>query len=91
MGKRHAENLRHSVPQAKLLAVADADLKRAQLVATELNITAGYGSVEELVARPDLRAVVISSPPKYHFPAILAAAAAGKHIFCEKPLTLTVE
>ena len=91
MGKRHAENMRHSVPQAKLVAVADADLKRAQTVASELNITGAYGSVQDLVARPDLQAVVISSPPKYHFPAILAAAAAGKHIFCEKPLTLTVE
>lgn len=91
MGKRHAENMRHSVPRAKLLAVADADLKRAQSVASELNITAAYGSVEDLVAHPGLQAVVISSPPKYHFPAILAAAAAGKHIFCEKPLTLTLE
>ena len=91
MGKRHAENMRHSVPGARLLAVADADLKRAQSVASELNITGAYGNVEDLVALPDLQAVVISSPPKYHFAAILAASAAGKHIFCEKPLTLTLE
>ena len=91
MGKRHAENMRQSVPQARLLAVADVDLTLAQSVASELNIDAAYGSVEDLVARPDLQAVVISLPPRYHFPAILAAAAAGKHIFCEKPLTLTLE
>ena len=91
MGKRHAENMRHSVPQSKLVAVADANLERAQAVASELNISSAYHSVEELVGRPDIQAVVISSPPKYHFSAILAAAAAGKHIFCEKPLALTVK
>ena len=45
MGTRHAENMRHSVPGARLLAVADADLKRAQSVASELNITGAYGNV----------------------------------------------
>ena len=40
MGKRHAENLRRWVPQAKLVAVADADASRARSVASELNIDA---------------------------------------------------
>ena len=91
MGKRHAENLRHAVPQARLVAVADVDRRRAQSVAGELNVESVYQSAEDLVVHPDLRAVVVSSPPKFHLPAILAAAAAGKHIFCEKPLMLTVE
>src|SRR5262249_8244455 len=91
MGKRHAENLRHAVPQARLVALADVDRGRAQSVAGELNVDSVYQSAEDLVGHPELQAVVISSPPKFHLPAILAAAAAGKHIFCEKPLTLTVE
>ncbi|MBI3684395.1 MAG: Gfo/Idh/MocA family oxidoreductase [Acidobacteria bacterium] len=91
MGGRHAENLRRHVPGAKLVAVADAKLDRARSVAAELDIDSFYESAEALVSHPDVQAVVISSPPGFHLPAIQAAAAAGKHILCEKPLTLTLE
>src|SRR5213593_1073306 len=90
MGRRHAENLRRSVPHARLVAVADADLARARAVAAELEVDAAYSNAEELAAHPGLDAVAIASPPKYHLPAILAAAAAGKHVFCEKPLALSL-
>ena len=91
MGRRHAENLRRSVPHTRLVAVADIDLERARTVAAELEIDAAYPSVEALAAHSGLDAVVIASPPKYHLPAIAAAAAAGKHVFCEKPLALSLE
>ena len=91
MGRRHAENLRRSVPHARLVAVADIDLERARTVAAELEIDAAYPSVEALAAHSGLDAVVIASPPKYHLPAIVAAAAAGKHVFCEKPLALSLD
>jgi predicted dehydrogenase len=90
MGSRHAENLRRHIPGAQLVAVADVNRARAESVASDLGVQ-GYHSVEALVARADLAAVVISSPPKFHLPAIQAAAAAGKHILCEKPLALTVQ
>ena len=90
MGRRHAENLRYRVPGARLVAVADVDRDRARAVAGELNVPACFGSAGELLAHPGIEAVVISSPPKYHAPAIVAAAQAGKQIFCEKPLALTV-
>src|SRR5579864_5969434 len=91
MGKRHAENIRRLIPEAKLIAVADADSARARQVAAELEIEHSYSSVEALVERKDIQAVAIVSPAKFHAPAIKACAAAGKDIFCEKPLTLTVE
>jgi predicted dehydrogenase len=91
MGKRHAENLRANVPGAKLAAIADVSAARTSQVAAELGVAATHDNVEALVARTDVQAVVISSPPKFHAPAIMAAAAAGKHIFCEKPLALTLE
>ena len=91
MGRRHAENLRSSVPHARLVALADIDLERARTVARELEIDATYGTVEELAAHPGLDAVAIASPPKYHLPAIVAAATAGKHVFCEKPLALSLD
>lgn len=91
MGKRHAENLARHVPQARLVAVADADLGRARSVAQELEVEHAYDSAEALVARRDVQAVMIASPAKFHTPAIQLAAEAGKHILCEKPLALTLE
>jgi myo-inositol 2-dehydrogenase / D-chiro-inositol 1-dehydrogenase len=86
MGKRHAENLRRLVPDARLVAVADAALERARQVAVDLEIDGAYGDLEDMLARKDLQAVVIATPDKAHAEGIRAAAAAGKDIFCEKPL-----
>lgn len=91
LGKRHAENVRFAIPEARLVAVADRDLGRAVQVAAELGIEHAYGHVEELVARNDIQAVVIASPSKFHASATKTAAAAGKHVFCEKPPALTLE
>jgi len=90
MGSCHAENLRHCIPGGRLVAVADVNADRAREVAARLSVV-GCESTEALLARRDIDAVVISSPPKFHVSAIQAAAAAGKHIFCEKPLALTIE
>src|SRR3984893_14808117 len=91
MGKRHAENIRRLIPEAQLIAVADAELVRAKQVAAELEIDHAYNTVEALVERKDIQAVAIVTPAKFHGAAIKACAGAGKDIFCEKPLTLTVE
>jgi inositol 2-dehydrogenase len=90
MGRRHAENLRFNVHNAELVAVADVDSKAARELASELEIEHSYGSTEALLSQRNLDAVVIASPPKFHVPALQAAASAGKHIFCEKPLALTL-
>ena len=49
MGKRHAENLRNLVPQARLVAVADTSSERARQVAAELEIDNSYGSLEAML------------------------------------------
>jgi len=89
MGIRHAENARRSVRNATLVAVADANAARARFVADELEIEHWYDSVEAMVERSDIQAVVICSPPRIHVQTIKAVAARGKHILCEKPLALT--
>jgi len=86
MGKRHAENLRHLAPEARLLAVADVAPDRARQAASELDIEHSYRSLEEMLGCKDLKAVVIATPDKFHALGIRAAAAAGKDILCEKPL-----
>jgi len=91
MGRRHAENLRCLVPEANLVAIADVDLDSARRLANELEIEHCYDSVEALLERKDIDAVVIASPSKSHLSAVLMASAAGKHILCEKPLALTIE
>ena len=91
MGKRHAENLRSFIPEAKLVAVADVDLEGARRLATALEIDHYHTSIEALAERKDIDAVVIASPSKFHLSAVQTAAAAEKHIFCEKPLALTME
>ena len=88
MGKRHAENLRHLVPQAQLVAIADADRTRAKQVAAELEINHSYSSLEAMLERIDIQAVVIATPDKFHAGAVRTVAAAGKDILCEKPLAL---
>ncbi len=90
MGRRHAENLRTRVPQAELIAVADADAARARRVANELGISRYYTDAAELAADKDVQAAVIASPAKFHTAQIQACAEAGKDILCEKPLAMSL-
>jgi scyllo-inositol 2-dehydrogenase (NAD+) len=90
LGKRHAENLRCAIPEARLVALADSDERRASQVASKLEAEHHYDKMEDLVKREDVQAVVIASPSKYHAQGIEIAAEAGKHVFCEKPMALTL-
>ncbi|HXO93833.1 MAG TPA: Gfo/Idh/MocA family oxidoreductase [Candidatus Acidoferrum sp.] len=90
MGKRHAENIRRLVPEARLVAVADVAADRARQVAAELEIENSYGSLEALLECKDLDAVLIATPDKFHAQAIGIAARSGKDILCEKPLALNI-
>jgi len=91
MGRKHAENLRHRVPNARLIAVADVAGARARQVADELEIEHSFASLEEMLLHKEIQSVLIATPDKFHGQAIRAAAAAGKDILCEKPLALTLE
>jgi len=88
MGKRHAENLRRLVPEARVIAIADVAIERARQVAAELEIEHAYGSLDEMLARKDIQAVLIATPDKFHAQGIRAAALAGKDMLCEKPIAV---
>ena len=90
MGRRHAENLRRLVPNAQLVAVADAFEERARQVAGELEIEKSFGSLEAMLECKGIDAIIIATPDKFHSPAVQLAAAAGKSILCEKPLSLNL-
>ena len=91
MGKRHAENLRRLVPEARLLAVADVAAARARQVAEELEIEHSFPSLEEMAQQKDIDAILIATPDKFHAQAIRCAARAGKDILCEKPIATTLD
>jgi predicted dehydrogenase len=91
MGKRHAENVRRLAPEARLVAVADVAAQRAKQVAEELEIEHSFASLEEMVQRKDIDAVLIAAPDKFHASSVRIAAAAGKDILCEKPLAINLE
>ena len=90
MGKRHAENVRHLVPGAELVAVADVAGARAKQVAEELEVAKSFGSLEAMLECKEVQAVLIATPDKFHAQGVLEAAKAGKDILCEKPIALTL-
>jgi scyllo-inositol 2-dehydrogenase (NAD+) len=90
MGRRHAENLRRQVPEARLVGIADFSVERARQVADELEIENCYPNLDAMLERKDLDAVLIATPDKFHAQNVIAAAGAGKDILCEKPLALSL-
>src|ERR1700756_3625682 len=74
-----------------IAAIASRDLKRAQEAAAQLGIPKAYGSYEELLADPEIEAVYNPLPNHLHVPLSIKAAEAGKHVLCEKPISMTTE
>ncbi len=71
--------------------VVSASLERGKEYAQRQGIPAAYDSVAALLANPAIDAVYISTTNELHRDQVLAAAAAGKHVLCEKPLALTLD
>jgi len=79
--------MQHS-PWCEITAIASRDLSRAKDAADELNIPTAYGSYEELLANDSIEVVYNPLPNHLHVPWTVKAAAAGKHVLCEKPVAL---
>jgi myo-inositol 2-dehydrogenase/D-chiro-inositol 1-dehydrogenase len=87
IGRMHARLLAHQVPGAGLGMVFDVNPDLAKAVADELDVPAA-GSAAEVLGAPELDAVAICTSTDTHVDLLVAAAASGKAIFCEKPLSL---
>ena len=87
----HITGYLQAAEHAQVTAIADVDAERARHHTERLDDPDIFLDYRDMVASPDVDAVDICLPHHLHKDAIVAAAAAGKHILCEKPLCLTLE
>ena len=91
MGSVHVANLVRHIPEANLSAICDIRLEVAQAVADNLGIQRVVQDYHELLTDPSIEAVLIATSTDTHAMIIKDSAAAGKQIFCEKPLALNLK
>jgi myo-inositol 2-dehydrogenase/D-chiro-inositol 1-dehydrogenase len=86
IGRVHAENLAYRIPEANVVAIADIFVEAAQQAADTYGIPAVFKDQRAIMENKEIEAVIICSSTDTHAQFIEEAAAAGKHIFCEKPI-----
>jgi predicted dehydrogenase len=88
-GSVHAQTYAAS-SHVKLIEVCDQNKERAEKIATTYHALSFTTNWKELILNPDIDAISITTPDFAHFPIVLEALKAGKHVLVEKPLALTV-
>ena len=86
MGTRHVQNLTHKVTSAQVVAVMDVDGRKMQAVAAACGATHTFADGNELINHPDVEAVLIAAPDRFHAQLTRTCITAGKPVLCEKPL-----
>ena len=84
----HAKALAHLIPSANPISIADINLDAAKKLGADLGIPNVYDDHRKILEDPSIEAVVICSSTDTHAPFMIQAAEAGKHIFCEKPISI---
>jgi myo-inositol 2-dehydrogenase/D-chiro-inositol 1-dehydrogenase len=90
IGRMHADLLAHQVPGTSVTAVADTDPATLRSVTERLHVR-GSADPMDVIGAPDVDAVAICSPTPTHVDLVIAAAAAGKPMLCEKPISLDLD
>lgn len=90
MGSFHAETLARRLPGVRLAALADPAPGAARRLADLLDCPAAYTEAADLLADLEVEAVVIATPARTHADLVEAAARAGKAVYCEKPMAVTL-
>ena len=90
IGKVHTMSIMNQLPQVEIKGVTDIFLDQAQAWADETGIKTVYKDYKEMLADADIDAVLVCSSTDTHADIAIAAANAGKHVFCEKPVDLSI-
>ncbi|MFN8418578.1 MAG: Gfo/Idh/MocA family oxidoreductase [Anaerolineae bacterium] len=90
MGQVYGYHAAHQVESAKLVAVAEPRQVVAETFSSRVGGVTVYADYHDLLNDPAVNAVIITTPTSTHHEIVLAAAAAGKAIFCEKPTSLSL-
>ncbi len=90
-GLIHARNFARGLPGARLAALVDPQKEALAAAGSELGISRCYADFREALKDPEVQAVVVVTPTRFHRELVVAAARAGRHILCEKPMAITVE
>ena len=90
-GMIHARNYKNKIENSRITAVADAVEEAAKAAAEELGVEKCFSDYKEILSDPEIDAVIVVAPTNLHKQIVIDCAAAGKHIFCEKPMAMTVE
>jgi len=88
IGKLHIEHLAQNIPEAELVAICSLDRACTETLANQFNVPKVAKDYTALLADPQIEAVLVTSATHTHVEISQAAAKAGKHIFCEKPISL---
>lgn len=90
IAQAHASTVAYRISNAQLAAVTDPIASAAQQVASKFRIPTIAPDYQAILADPQIDAILICTPTDTHAEIMKAAARAGKHIFCEKPIALTL-
>jgi len=91
IGKVHAQSIIYHIPEAEVVMVTDVVEAAAKALAEKYGIPAWSTDYMDIVNNPEIDAVLVCSPTPTHADISIAAMEAGKHVFCEKPVDLTIE
>ena len=81
----------HAVPGGRPIGIFSSSPARAERLARELSLERAYPSLDALLSDPAIEAVYVSTTNDLHAPRTIAAAQAGKHVLCEKPLAVSLQ
>lgn len=87
-GMIHAINFQSKIPQARIVAVVDPSEENSTNACKELGISKRFSDYNQALQEDSIEAVIVATPTKYHKEVAVAAAKAGKHILCEKPMAM---
>ena len=90
MGQIHLDNLMQKFSEVEVVAISDIN-EEARQWAEKYTISKFYSDYQDLISDQEVNTVVICSPTNQHAENIIAAAQAGKNIFCEKPMDLSIQ